>query len=145
MIYAFVSESIESIVWWTFNIRDFLWVLDSHRYLKQFLLRGFGFTSCQYQMMESSFGHQDCGNYFLFEMGSLSWIFNPLSANPTEWPNTLKQFVGYSSTHCLSVFDHFVGSALKGLMKSWIVELQKRQIKYFLTLLPNPSIIKIGN
>ena len=30
--------------------------------------------------------------------------FNPLSANPTKWSNTLKQ-----------LFDHFVGLALKGL------------------------------
>ena len=35
---------------------------------------------------------------------------NPLSANPTKWSNTFKQFVGN-----LSVFDHFVGLALKGL------------------------------
>ena len=33
-------------------------------------------------------------------------IINPLSANPTKWSNTLK---------LLSVFDHFVGLALKGL------------------------------
>ena len=32
--------------------------------------------------------------------------FNPLSANPTKWSNILKQ---------LSVFDHFVILALKGL------------------------------
>ena len=38
---------------------------------------------------------------------------NPLSANFTKWSNTLKQFV-------LSVFDHFVGLAVKGL-KSIIV------------------------
>ena len=31
---------------------------------------------------------------------------NPLSANPTKWSNTLKQFVGKLSTNCLSVFDH---------------------------------------
>ena len=43
--------------------------------------------------------------------------FNPLSANPTEWSNTLKQFVGNLPTICLSVFDHFVKLALKGLMK----------------------------
>ena len=36
-------------------------------------------------------------------------IINPLSANPTKWSNALKQFVGNS------VFDHFMGSALKGL------------------------------
>ena len=40
---------------------------------------------------------------------------NPLSANPTKWPNTLKQFVGKLPTNCLSVFDHFVELALKGL------------------------------
>ena len=41
--------------------------------------------------------------------------FNPLSANFTKWSNTLKQFVGKFPTNCLSVFDHFVGLALKGL------------------------------
>ena len=41
--------------------------------------------------------------------------FNPLSANTTNWSNTVKQFVGKLPTNCLSVFDHFVGSALKGL------------------------------
>ena len=39
---------------------------------------------------------------------------NPLSANPTKWSNTLKQFVGNLPTNCLSVFDHFVILALKG-------------------------------
>ena len=33
----------------------------------------------------------------------------------TKWSNTLKQFVGNLPTNCLSVFDHFVGLALKGL------------------------------
>ena len=42
--------------------------------------------------------------------------FNPLSANPTKWLNTLKQFIGNLPTNCLSVFDHFVGLALKGLI-----------------------------
>ena len=41
--------------------------------------------------------------------------FNLLSANPIKWANTLKQFVGNLPTNCLSVFDHFVGLALKGL------------------------------
>ena len=41
--------------------------------------------------------------------------FNPFRANPTKWSNTLKQFVGKLPTNCLSVFDHFVGLALKGL------------------------------
>ena len=41
--------------------------------------------------------------------------FNPLSANPTKWSDTLKQFVANLPTNCLSVFDHFVILALKGL------------------------------
>ena len=42
--------------------------------------------------------------------------FSPLSANPTKWSNTLKQFVGKLPAKCLSVFNHFVGFALKGLV-----------------------------
>ena len=42
-------------------------------------------------------------------------ILNPLSANPTNWSNTLKQFVDNLPTNCLSVLDHFVKLALKGL------------------------------
>ena len=41
---------------------------------------------------------------------------NPLSANPTKWSNTLKQFVGKLPTNCLGAFDHFVKLALKGLI-----------------------------
>ena len=41
-------------------------------------------------------------------------MLNPLSANPTKWSNTLKQFVGKLPANCLSVFDHFVGLALNG-------------------------------
>ena len=41
---------------------------------------------------------------------------NPLSANPTKWPNTLKQFADKLLTNCLSVCDHFVKLALKGLI-----------------------------
>ena len=44
-----------------------------------------------------------------------SAFFNPLSANPTKWSNTLKQFVSKLPTNCLSVFDHFVILAFKGL------------------------------
>ena len=42
--------------------------------------------------------------------------FNPLSANPTKWLNTLKQFVGKFPTNSLSVFDLSVKLALKGLI-----------------------------
>ena len=42
---------------------------------------------------------------------------NHLSVNPTKWSNTLKQSVGNLPTNCLSVFDNFVGWALKGLTR----------------------------
>ena len=45
-------------------------------------------------------------------------VFNPISANPTKLSNTMKQFFGNLPTNCLSVFDHFVGLALKGLRLS---------------------------
>ena len=41
---------------------------------------------------------------------------NPLSANPEKWSNTLKQIVGNLPAICLSVFDHFMNLALKGLI-----------------------------
>ena len=57
-----------------------------------------------------------------------SWIrfplasVNSLSANPTTWSNTLKEFVGKLPTNCLSVLDHFVKLALRGL--SWGLEIE---------------------
>ena len=46
--------------------------------------------------------------------GSTCIVLNPLGANSTKQSNTLKQ----KTTNCLSVFDHFVGLALKGLIRS---------------------------
>ena len=54
--------------------------------------------------------------FFTIAMNDLLNFLNPLSANITKWSNTLKQFVGNLPTNCLSVFDHFVVLALKGLM-----------------------------
>ena len=45
-------------------------------------------------------------NAFYFTLKLFS-VFNPLSANITKWSNL--------PTNCLSVFDHFVILALKGL------------------------------
>ena len=39
------------------------------------------------------------------------WLVNLLSAKPTKRPDTLKQYA-----NCLSVFDHFLGLAFKGLI-----------------------------
>ena len=41
---------------------------------------------------------------------------NPLNAKLMKCSNTLKQIVGKLPTICLSVFDHFSGLALKGLI-----------------------------
>ena len=68
-------------------------------------------------------------------------FFNPLSANPTTWPNTLNPFVGSLPTNCLSVFDHFVGLALKDLsvykliIDSFIKYSQRESFRNFILLL----------
>ena len=51
--------------------------------------------------------------------------FNSLSTNPTKWSNTLKQFVCNLPTNCLSVFDHFVKLALKGLTHKKMKNLKR--------------------
>ena len=48
--------------------------------------------------------------------GSVVSEVNPFSAKSTKWSNKLKQFVGNLPKNSLSVFDHFAGLALKGLM-----------------------------
>ena len=51
----------------------------------------------------------------------------PLNASPTKWSNTFKQFAGKLPTNCLSVSDHFVGLALKGIY--WIkLQYQVKQV-----------------
>ena len=42
-------------------------------------------------------------------------LLNPLSANPTNWSNTRKQYVSNLPTNSLSVFGHFVILTLKRL------------------------------
>ena len=55
------------------------------------------------------------------------FFINPLNANPEKWSNTLKQIVCNLPTICLSVFDHFMNLALKGLttiqLRWWYVKL----------------------
>ena len=50
-----------------------------------------------------------------FSKVSIEISFNPLNANPRKWSNTLKLIVSNLVTNCWSVFDHFVGLALKVL------------------------------
>ena len=55
-------------------------------------------------------------HYFFCNFVNISTnIINPLSANPIKCSNTFKQFVSNLQTNCLSVFDHFVKLAFKGL------------------------------
>ena len=50
-------------------------------------------------------------------------VLNPLSANPEKWSNKFKQIVGNLPTICLSVFNHFMNLALKGLRKSSVLKI----------------------
>ena len=56
-------------------------------------------------------------------------FLNPLSANPTKWSNTLKQFVGFSGR--IECVDHFVGLVLEGLKRSRPSELHIVKYKLF--------------
>ena len=64
-------------------------------------------------------------------------IIKPLSAKITKWSNTLKQFVGNLPTNCLSMFDHFVGLAHKGL------SLEKLKILYMIICRSRSKLIHV--
>ena len=63
-------------------------------------------------------------------MKLISRFFNPLSANPTKWPNTLKQFIGKLPANCLSAFGHIVKLALKG-SNNWRVRYRNCRAQFF--------------
>ena len=60
-------------------------------------------------------------SYIKWHVNQYCFAINPLSANPTKWSKTLKQVVGKLPTNYLSVFDHFVTLAPKGLRTSTIL------------------------
>ena len=64
---------------------------------------------------------------------------NPLSANITKWSNTLKQFVGKLPTNCLSVLDHFLELAFKGLKKA----AHQNKLKQVPPAAPVPLVLRI--
>ena len=69
--------------------------------------------------------------------------FNPYSANLTKWSNKLKQFVGKLPTNCLSLFEHFVGLALKGLRIIGTRRLNTYQLYNCLTELNKRSYLEL--
>ena len=73
-------------------------------------------------------------HYFHVMVFILLVLLNPLSTNPTKWSNTLKRFVGKLPTNCLSVFDHFVKLALKGLRKGVKERIRLFDVHVILTL-----------
>ena len=69
-------------------------------------------------------------------LNSRKLLFNPLSANPTKWPNTLKQ--SDLLTNCLRVLDHFVKLALTGLTCPMILhKFTKSHIYHKVYIFPN--------
>ena len=67
---------------------------------------------------------------------------NPLNVNPPNWSNTMKRFVGCCGQNCLSVFDHFVSLALKGLMaaKADSKPCETSEMSFFRKLLPATEV-----
>ena len=76
-------------------------------------------------IQSTSFSHKLLYEVFSILNLLVTWLINPLSANPTKWSNTFEQFVGNLAANCLSVFDHFVGLVLKGLK----TKMNKKEIK----------------
>ena len=72
--------------------------------------------SMEFRRMWDNWKDQKDLKLSFLEIFSTPDLLNFLSANPTKWPNTVKQFVGNLLTNCLSVFDHFVKLALKRLI-----------------------------
>ena len=72
--------------------------------------------SMEFRRMWDNWKDQKDLKLSFLEIFSTPNLLNFLSANPTKWPNTVKQFVGNLLTNCLSVFDHFVKLALKRLI-----------------------------
>ena len=77
------------------------------------LFRGTLITATDPQFLKSLIAH--FFQLIFFYSFYSGFLFNPLNANPEKWSNTLKQIVGNLPTICLSVFDHFMNLALKGL------------------------------
>ena len=91
------------------------------KYLKELfgLATWYLIGNCSITMPINRKTEKNKGIVFILSSGQVHNEFlkiNPLSANPTKWSNKLKQFVGNFPKNCLSVFDHFVKLALKGLM-----------------------------
>ena len=91
------------------------------KYLKELfdLATRYLIENCSITMPVNRKTEKNKGIVFILPSGQVHNEFlkiNPLSANPTKWSNTLKQFAGNLLKNCLSVFDHFVKLVFKGLM-----------------------------
>ena len=106
------------------NLKDLLLKRDLYNIKKNLFDNAkHGYKSCKKKF--------DSCNNFLGEKTAIKYfatgrIFNPLSANPTKWPNALKQFVGKLPMNCVSVFGHFVKLALKRLKSEEIVHVKRK-------------------
>ena len=81
------------------------------------LKNSFAFSHNRYKTYLKNYRKENCQDQkaAILHGETREYELNPLSTNPTKWPNTLKQFVGKLPTNCVSVFDHFVKLARKGL------------------------------
>ena len=68
--------------------------------------------------------------------------FNPFSASPPKWSNTLKR--RQLANKFKSVFDHFVGLALKGLIKIISILLYEAKILVIPSKIPRSAYLKVA-
>ena len=111
------SNSVEKLIRYSFIHKGFLLI---HEKLTDLSIYIAFLVSSLEQMNGTSYDVSIfCSTHFnhLLFLVNFPYEINPLSAIFTKWSNTLKQFVGKLPTHCLSLFDHFVGLALKRLKR----------------------------
>ena len=87
------SQSLGATVQNLWSCKTYFWLLATER-------------TVSVQSVQFPQGTSPCNCNVTYEV---CYLINSLSANPTKWLNTLKK------PYCFSVFDHFVGLALKGL------------------------------
>ena len=95
-------------VWLFFTKKDYFMLGNDSFKIEGIWLRGKGMINIMTIVDMVISPH----NIFKYEPS----CFYPFKRQSHKWPNKLKQFVGKLPTNCLSVFDHFVELALKGLI-----------------------------
>ena len=103
-------------VWLFFTKKDYFMLDNDSFKIEGIWLRGKGMINIMTIVDMVISPH----NIFKYEPS----CFYPFKRQSHKWPNKLKQSVGKLPTNCLSVFDHLLELALKGLNYCRLLQFQ---------------------